>query len=160
MLILFSDATLNESTKSIKSKVAASRDFFSANSAESAQIKADIQSWIEAQASEVSPNNNQLASAGTPGQIADEAAVRYVNAKGLEYNQAVNKSLIGALMVDQMVNNYLSTSVLDEGDNRPDNDDGIVAEGKVYTTMEHKWDEAYVTFLERQEQVRVIHFLL
>ncbi len=46
-------------------------------------------------------------------------------------------------MVDQIVNNYVSTSVLDAGSNREDNDAGTVAEGKSYTNMEHKWDEAY-----------------
>ena len=46
-------------------------------------------------------------------------------------------------MVDQIVNNYISTSVLDAGNNILDNDNAVVAEGKNYTTMEHKWDEAY-----------------
>ena len=89
------------------------------------------------------PNANTLAEAGTAGQIADGSSARFVNAQGLEYNQAVNKSLIGALMVDQIINNYLSTSVLDAGSNRGDNDMSVTAEGKVYTNMEHKWDEAY-----------------
>src|SRR5690606_249512 len=53
------------------------------------------------------------------------------------------KSLIGGLVLDQILNNYLAQSVLDEGDNRSTNDEGIVEEGKNYTTMEHKWDEAY-----------------
>lgn len=139
----YTNADLNELTKSVKSKVAASADFFSANTAESAEIKADLQSWIEAQVDEVFPNKNELATAGNAGQIADGSSVRYVNAQGLEYNQAVNKSLIGALMVDQIVNNYLSAAVLDAGDNRAQNDAGNPAEGKTYTTMEHKWDEAY-----------------
>lgn len=139
----YSDVSLNESTKSIKSKVAASADFFSANTVESSSIKADIQSWIVAQVSEVYPNKNMLASTGQPGQIADGSSVRYVNAKGLEYDQAVNKSLIGALMVDQIVNNYLSTAVLDAGDNQANNDADVLEEGKPYTAMEHKWDEAY-----------------
>lgn len=139
----YADASLNESTKSVKSKVAASSDFFSTNSAESARIKSDIESWIVAQVEEVFPNKDVLAESGRAGQIADGSSVRYVSAKGLEYNQAVNKSLIGALMVDQIVNNYLSISVLDAGDNMANNDADIVAEGKSYTTMEHKWDEAY-----------------
>jgi len=139
----YADASLNESTKSVKSKVAASSDFFSINSAESARIKSDIESWIVAQVEEVFPNKDVLAESGRAGQIADGSSVRYVSAKGLEYNQAVNKSLIGALMVDQIVNNYLSISVLDAGDNMANNDADIVAEGKSYTTMEHKWDEAY-----------------
>ncbi len=139
----FADADLNESTKSIKSKVAASADFFSANTTESAEIKATIGSWIEAQVNEVFPNENELAAVGVAGQIADGSSVRYVNTKGLEYNQAVAKSLIGALVVDQISNNYLSPAVLDAGDNRVNNDAAIVEEGKSYTTMEHKWDEAY-----------------
>ena len=46
-------------------------------------------------------------------------------------------------MMDQMLNNYLSTSVLDADNNREENDNGTTAEGKAYTIMEHKWDEAY-----------------
>ncbi len=139
----FANAALNESTKSVKSKVAASKDFFSANTVDASVIKADFEKWIEAQIDEVFPAENELAEAGKPGQIADGSSTRYINAQGLEYNQAVNKGLIGALMLDQMLNNYLSTSVLDEADNRELNDAGTVAEGQVYTTMEHKWDEAY-----------------
>ena len=70
-------------------------------------------------------------------------STRYVNGQGLEYNQAYLKALIGALMVDQMLNNYLSTGVLDAASNVADNDGDVVASGKNYTTMEHKWDEAY-----------------
>jgi hypothetical protein len=84
-----------------------------------------------------------VATPGTPGQIADGSRTRYVNAKGLEYNQAFAKSLLGAVMADQMLNNYLSAAVLDEGNNRENNDNGITEENKTYTTMEHKWDEAY-----------------
>lgn len=139
----FADADLNSSTKSIKSKVAASRDFFSTNTAEGSTIKDDFETWINAQFTEVFPNENTLAVAGTAGQIADGSSTRYVNGKGLEYNQAVNKGLIGALMVDQLVNNYLGTAVLDEADNISNNDNDVVADGQNYTTMEHKWDEAY-----------------
>tara|TARA_Y100000385_G_C13086626_1_gene636668 strand:+ start:718 stop:1926 length:1209 start_codon:yes stop_codon:yes gene_type:complete len=139
----FSNPALNASSKSIKSKVAASKDFFSSNTAQSAKIKADFETWIGAQVTEVFPNQDILAEPGIAGQIADGSSVRYVNSNGLEYNQAVNKALIGALMVDQMLNNYLSTAVLDEADNIANNDAGITASDKSYTTMEHKWDEAY-----------------
>ncbi len=139
----YSSADLNASTKSIKSKVAASKDFFSANTSESAIIKEDFESWIFAQVDEVFPNENVAATPGVAGQIADGSSVRYVNGDGLEYNQIVNKGLIGALMVDQMLNNYLGAAVLDEADNRANNDSSVAEEGKAYTTMEHKWDEAY-----------------
>ena len=139
----FADPALNESSKSVRSKVAASQDLFSANAVAQAAIRADFDSWITAQVTEVFPARDQLAAAGQAGQIADGSSTRYVNAWGLEYNQAFAKSLIGALMYDQLTNNYLSPDVLDAGTNRDDNDMGTVADGKPYTTMEHKWDEAY-----------------
>src|SRR5690606_19459583 len=139
----FSSTALNGSDKSIKSKVAASNLYFSTNSVESTAIKNDFEAFITEQMEEVKPNRDQLAEAGVAGQIADGSSVRYVNGKGLEMNQAFAKSLIGGLVLDQILNNYLAQAVLDEGDNRSRNDEGIVEEGKNYTTMEHKWDEAY-----------------
>jgi hypothetical protein len=58
-------------------------------------------------------------------------------------NQLFNKSLIGALMVDQILNNYVSANFIDAGAQREDNDNGVFEEGKNYTAMEHDWDEAY-----------------
>lgn len=139
----FDNADLNASTKSVKSKVAASNDFFSNSTAESAAIKADFEQWMRDQKQFVAPNADQEASAGVAGQIADGTKTRYVNAQGLEYNQAVAKGLIGALMADQIANHYLSTARLDQGENRTNNDSGTLAEGKNYTTMEHFWDEGY-----------------
>lgn len=139
----FADAGLNASTKSVKSKVAASKDLFSTNTTESSEIKADFEAWINAQVDEVFPNKETLAEAGVAGQVADGSSTRYVNADGLEYNQAVNKGLIGALMADQILNNYLSTAVLDEAENVANNDNEVLDGSSNYTTMEHKWDEAY-----------------
>lgn len=137
----FDNADLNASTKSVKSKVAASNDFFSNSTAESAAIKADFEQWMRDQKQFVAPNADQEASAGVAGQIADGTKTRYVNAQGLEYNQAVAKGLIGALMADQIANHYLSTARLDQGENRTNNDSGTLAEGKNYTTMEHFWED-------------------
>lgn len=139
----FSETALNESTKSIKSKVAASEEYFSSDVIESNAIKDHFESWISGQVNQVFPHWNQEASAGVAGQILDGTSVRYVNALGLEFDQAFGKSLIGALVTDQALNNYLSTAVLDAGDNVSNNTNGITEEGKSYTTMEHKWDEAY-----------------
>lgn len=139
----FSSAVLNESSKSVKSKVAASKLYFSTNTVESAEIKNDFEAFIEEQMNVVKANKDQLAGPGVAGQIADGSGVRYVNGKGLELNQAFAKGLIGGLVLDQIVNNYLSTQVLDEGDNRMNNEDDVVEEGTNFTTMEHKWDEAY-----------------
>ena len=134
---------LNISTKSIRSKVAASKDLFNTNAVEGSAIKAQLAEWMESQVNEVAANENQIAEPGIAGQIADGTKTRYINANGLEYNQAVAKSLIGGLMLDQIVNNYLSPVVLDDGDNRVENDNELTEEAQSYTTMEHKWDEAF-----------------
>ena len=139
----FAEPSLNESDKSVRNKVAASRDFFSANTAEGIAIKNQFEDWIGRQVSEIFSNKETLAEPGVAGQIADGDAVRYVNTQGLEYNQLVSKGLLGALMTDQMLNNYLSSAVLDEGDARELNNSETNEEGENYTFMEHKWDEAY-----------------
>ena len=47
----FSSTALNESTKSIRSKVAVSADYFSANTVASASIKSTLEKWIKTQVS-------------------------------------------------------------------------------------------------------------
>ena len=141
----FSDADLNASDKSVRSKVAASTDFFSANTTEANEIKADFDGWIASQVNDVFPNWSFTAAAGEAGalQQAGGGTTRYLNEKGLEYNQAFAKGLIGGLMIDQILNNYLSPAVLDAGTNVEDNNNVVLEEGKTYTSMEHKWDEAF-----------------
>ena len=141
----FSDADLNASSKNIRSKTAASTDLFSSNTTDATAIKNQFDSWIAEQVSDVFPNWSSDASAGVAGKIqeAGGGSTRYVNVKGVEINQAINKGLIGGLMADQMLNNYLGSAVLDAGTNTADNDAGTLADGKNYTTMEHKWDEGF-----------------
>lgn len=139
----FENADLNASDKSMRSKTAASADFFATNATDQALIRADFDFWLMAQVDEVFPSWQVAATAGVAGQLADGASTRYVNDKGLEYDQLWTKGLIGALATDQVLNNYLSPAVLDAGSNKEDNDAGTVADGKPYTNMEHKWDEAY-----------------
>ncbi|AUS04075.1 DUF4856 domain-containing protein [Pseudotamlana carrageenivorans] len=140
----FLEAGLNASDKNVRSKVAASTDYFSANSTDATAIKADFDTWIEEQVNIVFPAWNLNASSGVAGALLQSSGtVRYLNGKGLEYNQAFAKGLIGGLMLDQILNNYLSDAVLDAGTNKEDNDNEVLESGKNYTTMEHKWDEAY-----------------
>lgn len=139
----FQDANLNASDKNMRSKTAASVDFFSANTSNQALIRADFDAWLSAQVVEIFPNWQVRATPGVAGQIPDGSATRYINSKGLEFDQLWTKGLIGALVTDQILNNYLSTAVLDEGSNRADNDADITVDGNSYTNMEHKWDEAY-----------------
>ncbi|NJC25039.1 DUF4856 domain-containing protein [Neolewinella antarctica] len=139
----FSSPALNASTKSLRSKVAASADLFATNSGAAAGIRTTFDDYLANQVNKVFPAWSQLAERGRPGQLADGSSTRYVSEDGYEYNQLFAKALIGALMYDQLVNNYLSPTVLDAGTNRADNTAGTPLEGKPYTDMEHKWDEAF-----------------
>jgi hypothetical protein len=139
----FSDPLLNASGKSVKSKTATSKDYFSSNVTEAAEIKTMFDNYITSQVTEVFPNWDVVAAPGVAGQIADGSSTRYVSARGLEYNQAFAKGLIGAFVTDQILNNYLSPSVLDDADNVSNNDNDVTDGDKNYTVMEHKWDEAY-----------------
>ncbi|MEO9513895.1 MAG: DUF4856 domain-containing protein [Flavobacteriaceae bacterium] len=137
----FSDFDLNASDKNVRGKTAASFDFFANNATDQALIRADFESWIQTQVDEVFQNWNTAATAGTAGQIADGTSTRYITAEGLEMNQVFNKALIGALMVDQILNNYISADVLDPF--AAANDLETLVTDKNYTDMEHDWDEAY-----------------
>ena len=139
----FAAAELNQAEQSVRSKVATSADYFSENTAEGTQIKDQFEDWMTRQVTEVFPNEEVLAEPGVAGQIADGNSVRYVNAQGLEYDQLVTKGLIGALVLDQVLNNYLSPAVLDRGDSQAENSAETLEDGENYTYMEHRWDEAY-----------------
>lgn len=139
----FANPVLNASTKKVNNKVAVSTDYFSDNAVETNFYRSLLEEHALKQARDIYPTRNQAASLGIPGQINDAGTPRYVNAVGVEYDQIVEKAMIGALMTDQMLNHYLSPAVLDENDNRIANDAGTVESGTSYTTMEHKWDEAY-----------------
>lgn len=139
----FSKPLLNDSDKNLRSKTAVSIDFFGTNVVESEEIKTILAGFISSQVNEVFPNKMIVASPGIAGQIADGDETRYVSGKGLEYNEAFANSLLGAVMLDQMINHFLSPIVLDQGNNQFDNDNKINVEGETYTAMEHNWDEAY-----------------
>jgi len=128
----FSDDALNTSTKQIKSKTAVGAEN-ALTSGEQAAVVELFPVWFADYATNVAPivGSITMAAPGTAGMIEN----RELNAKGLEYDQIVAKSLIGALCLDQAVNGYLSNTVLDPADNT-DRSNG-------YTTMEHKWDEAF-----------------
>lgn len=142
----FTDPDLNNSSRSVRSKVAASNDFFNANITDQTVIRTDFDGWITAQVTDVFPVwSSQQASAGVAGflQEAGGGSTRYFNEDGLEYDQAVAKGLLGALMTDQMLNHYLSKDILDAASSREDNENGVLVAGTNYTSMEHKWDEAF-----------------
>lgn len=128
----FTNSALNAATdKTLKSKTAAS---FSAADADAERQK--FEKWIGMVAS--SSRSGAVAADGRAGVItANNGTSKYlVDAKGIEYQQLVQKGLIGAVMLDQMANVYLGTEKMSA-------DNTTIVSGKTYTQMEHHWDEAY-----------------
>jgi len=139
----FTDPNLDASGKNVRGKTAASP-------VASATVKPLFDGWIDEFTNTVAPavTAGTTAASGVAGSYteADGSRTVKVTAKGFELNQVFSKGLIGALQVDQIVNNYLSFSKLDGA--REDNDAGIYgykndqAENYI-TKMEHYWDEGF-----------------
>lgn len=131
----FADTELNTSGKSLSSKTSASATHVFDQGSTINYFK----DWMrEAAAASINPST---ASAGVAGIVssADGSTQYLVDSTGLEYAQMVQKGLMGAVLMDQMVNNYLTDLKLNV-----ENDE--VEAGKNYTVMEHHWDEAYGYF--------------
>ncbi len=143
----FTSASLNSSEEQLKANTASSQEYFTndVGKAENEVLLQKFQNWIDTQVDEVFENWDLEASEGQAGKMIEVNGgdTRRLSAKGLEIDQIFSKSLIGALMVDQILNHYLSVNVLDEGANIADNDNGSLVEGENYTAMEHNWDNAY-----------------
>lgn len=135
-------------TKNVRSKTAAA-------ATASATVVTQFDGFIADVVNDVFPNWETAATPGTSGFITEsEGKVRYVNAKGLELDQAFAKGLIGGLCLDQITNNYLTAAKLDVGDNISENDAKILNGDNNYTKMEHYWDEGfgYLYGLEADEE--------
>ena len=127
----FSDAALNSSGKKLGNKTAAYGD---------ASVQPKIEGFLTEYAEDVSTNFNIDAVAGVAGSHTGNAGrtVR-INGKGMELNQVFAKSLIGALVMDQVAHGYLSASKIGDA---VDNDATALGAGE-YTPMEHHFDEGF-----------------
>ncbi|MFD2909462.1 DUF4856 domain-containing protein [Flavobacterium ardleyense] len=141
----FSTTALNTSEKQLRNKVAASRDYFvNLGGAGSTVEQTAVRNFFASQfndANEASTGN--VAAANVAGSYIDGSSVRLFAANGLEPQQILLKGMMGACFMDQIANHYLSTAVLDEGGSKIENTNKVLEAGKNYTSMEHKWDEAY-----------------
>jgi hypothetical protein len=137
----FTDASLNTSGKKLSDKTAASVDYFSGINAEQTSIRETFKALFKD--AESLTNGNIEASAGVAGYYLDGTKKCYFNANGLEPQQVFSKGMMGACLLDQILNNYLSKNKLDAGSNVVNNTNKVVEAGKTYTTMEHAWDEAF-----------------
>ena len=142
MLEMFNDGTgfagegLNTSGKKMGNKTAASP-------LASATVKPQFDAMIADFADNVIPNWATDAANGQAGVLTDATRTIHVNAKGHEIDQTFIKGIIGAMTLDQIVNNYITPYQLDSGTRIADNTNKTLKSGKDYTDMEHKWDEGF-----------------
>ena len=133
----FMDASLNGTGKKVRSKTSAG--CAAGNSSTQAQFDDQIADFTANVVSAWTAD----ASSGVAGKLTDATRSIHVNVKGHEIDQTFVKGLIGGMCTDQIVNNYLQPCQLDSGTRTDDNTNGVLASGKNYTDMEHKWDEAF-----------------
>ena len=69
----------------------------------------------------------------------------YLTSEGLDYSQLIQKFLHGAVSFSQAARDYLSTDLGDTKGLNADNTE-VAAAGKVYTALEHHWDEGFGYF--------------
>ena len=141
----FSTTALNTAGKQLKDKTAASKDYFTlylggGSTTEQISVRALFETQFD-NADEASQGSN--AAAGVAGVYLDGTSKRLFATNGLEPQQVLLKGMMGACLLDQVVNNYLSTNKLDDASNKENNTNKIAETGTNYTTMEHSWDEAY-----------------
>lgn len=121
---------LNNSGKKLANKTAAYGD---------ASVQPKITGFLSEYANDVSTSFVVDASPGVAGTYVTSSRTVRVNGKGMELNQVFAKSLIGALVMDQVAYGYLSSVKI--GDD-VDNDTSALGAGE-YTTREHHFDEGF-----------------
>tara|TARA_B100000530_G_scaffold310930_1_gene237665 strand:- start:4214 stop:5086 length:873 start_codon:yes stop_codon:yes gene_type:complete len=120
----------------------------SASSTASSVTGDRIEGMISQVVNDVFPNWDADASAGVAGKVTEsDGTERRVNGDGMEIDQLFIKSLIGALCLDQITNNYLTATKLDGGSN-----DATGLQAGEYTDMEHYWDEGFGYLYGRDDQ--------
>ena len=137
----FTEDSLNTSGKRLSDKTAASIDYFTSNLGEKNEILDAFKKQLKE--AEITTNANVDASEGKAGSYMDGTKKRYFSANGLEPQQVFLKGMMGACLLDQTLNSYLSSTKLDGGSTKTDNTNRVLVSGKNYTDMEHFWDEAY-----------------
>lgn len=82
---------------------------------------------------------NEVGSLGKAGIVTSGTKKYLFDERGVEYQQLIEKGLMGACFFHQISNIYLSPDKMNV-----DNNNNL--EGKNYTAMEHHWDEAFGYF--------------
>lgn len=122
----FTDAALNSSGVNLRSIFASSLP-----AAEAEKERKTLEAGFSAIAT-ASQSVTATAAAGKPGKL----GTYLVDAKGIEWAQIIQKSMIGGVQLDYISNVLLSDAKLVL-------DNSKVVSGKKYTELEHSWDQIF-----------------
>ncbi len=137
----FADPALNASGKKLSDKTSAS-ETHAVNSGVAKQYLIDILS----RAADASTKLTPVAAKGNSGIVSNPTTNKtyFVDEKGIEYTQQFQKSVMGSVFMDQLVNGYLSDTKLNV-------DNEKLEDQKNFTEMEHHWDEAFGYFSKEKD---------
>ena len=100
-----------------------------------------FETWMDELAT-ASISNGMTATDGQAGTLTSGTSTYLMDANGKEQVQLIEKGLMGAVFLNQALNEYFGDGKMNV-DNTTAVDPSI---GKYYTTMEHHWDEAFGYF--------------
>lgn len=103
-----------------------------------------IESWMQAIADQAAGSISTF-TVENGDQDAQVISQAYLTADGLDYSQLLQKFLHGAVSFSQAARDYLSTDLGDTKGLNADNTE-VASTGKVYTALEHHWDEGFGYF--------------
>ncbi|MBV7440360.1 DUF4856 domain-containing protein [Weeksellaceae bacterium TAE3-ERU29] len=90
--------------------------------------------------------NAKEASVGQYGHVGTSVIsgdLRYVNGKGMELSEVVEKQIMGIILLDQIINNHLGNAIMQNASLREKNTKREFMSGRQYTELEYHWDLAY-----------------
>lgn len=94
---------------------------------------------------ELNSRKGQKAMKGKSGEIGSQVGrdIRYVDAKGLEVSELVEKQIMGIVLLDQILNEHLGNHIMKNTTLKNKNTQRQKLTGKQYTELEYHWDMAY-----------------
>ena len=143
----FNEASVNGNL-TIKKWTASSYDLFTAKPTLQTEVKdkfsKSISEIIKLRQDYV--KNAQPADVGQYGHVGTSVIsgdFRYVDGKGIELSEVVEKQIMGIILLDQIINNHLGDAIMKNSNFREQNTQRKFMPGKQYTELEYHWDLAY-----------------
>ncbi|MRI62931.1 DUF4856 domain-containing protein [Ornithobacterium rhinotracheale] len=129
---------------SAKSMTASSSDLFKMNPNLQQKVQAKFNESVS-QLIELNGHKWDTAGEGKAGKVGSEIGkdTRFVNGKGIEVSELVEKQIMGVILLDQILNEHLGDKIMKNSTLKSKNTNREKIAGKRYTELEYHWDMAY-----------------